>query len=164
MLAKRVRPTHNSEGDCSSDSDCESLDSSGSFDTYHNTDHNTKDLTSFFSALVDHANYSRMSMASKFNVARLSTMLRVCPSPAEARRPALSLSDIDFGPKQRLILYGRAQLCVLLVYRLLPFKSVVATRQVLRLAEIVLSRSLKYQRAASRTSELEVLLPDTCRF
>jgi hypothetical protein len=53
-------------------------DNSDSFDTGHNT----KDLTSFFSALVDHASYSRMLMASKLNVTRLSTMLRVCPSPA----------------------------------------------------------------------------------
>ena len=63
MLSKRVLPTHN----CSSDSEGESHDESGSFDTDRNTTH----LTSFCSALVDYANYSRMSMASKLNVTRL---------------------------------------------------------------------------------------------
>jgi hypothetical protein len=162
MLSKRVRPSHN----CSSDSEGESYDEPDSFDT----DHNTTDLTSFFSALVDHANYSRMSMASKLNVTRLSTMLRVCPSPAAAPRPPLSLSGINFGAKQRLLLAGRAQLCAVLIYRLLPFKGVVAARQLLRLAEIVVSRSLKYRRASSRkkreTSELEVTVhpPENCEF
>ena len=166
MLSKRVRHS------CSSDSDGESSDDkSDSVDTTYGHELRSffsalvdgHDLRSFFSALVAHANHSRISNVFKLNVARLSAMFRVGLSRAQAPRPPVLPSGVGFGFKQRLILYGRAQLHVVLVYRLLRFKSVMDARKLLRLAESVLSRCLKVQRATCTRNKktLQVRLPKT---